>query len=293
MLVAMAIGVIVLAGVVQLFASNRQTYRSIDTTSRLQENARFAMFFLARDIRNSDYWACIPVRGGLKEDTSYADGILGSNDESVSGLVDSDSITLSGAYGNGTNVVSVVNNTSDSVVTVGSTGDFSAGDVVVVGNCEAAQIATVNAKTTSSLTLDDALIRDFGVDASVYKVVAKRYFLGLGVSSNEPSLFVENDLNGDGDFADTGESSQELVEGIENLQILFGYDSDGDTAPDAYVDAETTGLDMGDVISVRVILVARSMENNVATTSRVYNSVTDRRFVKSFSSTVAIRNRLK
>ncbi len=290
LLVAMTISLIVLAGVGQLFVSNKQTYRSIDGVSRLQENARFAMFFLSRDVRNTDYWGCIPVRDDVVG-TLYAKGVLGENDNTITGLVDSDNIVLVGAYGNGTNVVSVVNGTSDSVVTVGSTAAFTTGDNVVIGNCEAGHIETVTVTDSTTLTFGEKLIREFGTDAVVYKLVAKRYSLGVG--SNGPSLFLETDLNGDGDFSDTGEGQQELVEGIEDFQLLYGVDGDSNDVPDSYVVAGTSGLDMEDVVSVRVTLTARTLEDNLAAGSRTYNGVSDRRFAKSIGSTIAIRNRLK
>ncbi len=176
-------------------------------------------------------------------------------------------------------------------MTVGGTADFKANDRVVIGNCESAQIVTVTAKTATTLTMDAALIRKFGSDAAVYKIVANRYSLGKG--TNGPSMLLEVDLNGDGVFSGTGEAAQELIEGIEDLQILYGVDGNGDGVPDGYVEAGTTGLDMGSVVSVRVTFTARTLENNVAATSRSYNGVSDRRVAKNFSATIAIRNRLK
>ena len=285
LMVAMVISLVVLAGVLQIFTSNKQAYRSIEALSRLQENSRFAMFFLSRDIRNSDYWGCTPVRESVIG-TAYADGILGDNDQSVTGLVNSDAITLTGSSSNGTSV----NSTSGNVVAVDSTADFAVGDSVVVGNCESAQIVKVTAKTASTLTMDANLIREYSTDATVHTVVARRYFLGAG--SNGPSLFVEFDLNGDGDFNDTGEAGQELIEGIEDLQILYGEDTNNSLTPNRYVAAGTTGLNMRNVVSVKVALTARTLDDNIAITSRTYNGVADKRLTKNFSATIAVRNRL-
>ncbi|MCK4493007.1 MAG: prepilin-type N-terminal cleavage/methylation domain-containing protein, partial [Methylococcales bacterium] len=57
-MIAMLIGVFLLGGVMQIFMSSRQSYRMQDNLSRMQENGRFAMDFLTRDIRMADYQGC-------------------------------------------------------------------------------------------------------------------------------------------------------------------------------------------------------------------------------------------
>lgn len=57
-MIALLLGVFLLAGVIQIFISSRETYRVQEALSRLQENGRFAMDFIGRDIRMADYRAC-------------------------------------------------------------------------------------------------------------------------------------------------------------------------------------------------------------------------------------------
>ena len=52
-------GLVFVGGILQIFAgSKNQTYRMQENLSRLQENGRFAMNFLAHDIRMAGYWGC-------------------------------------------------------------------------------------------------------------------------------------------------------------------------------------------------------------------------------------------
>ena len=57
-MIALLIGAFLLGGVLQIFVSSKQTYRMQEGLSRLQENGRFAMDFLARDIRMAGFWGC-------------------------------------------------------------------------------------------------------------------------------------------------------------------------------------------------------------------------------------------
>lgn len=55
LMVAMAIGLFLVAVIATLFVGAKQTYRSQDNLSRLQENGRFAMELLGRNIRDAGY----------------------------------------------------------------------------------------------------------------------------------------------------------------------------------------------------------------------------------------------
>ncbi|TAL47465.1 MAG: pilus assembly protein PilW, partial [Methylovulum sp.] len=50
-LIAMLLGVFLIGGVIQIFISTKQTYRMQEGLSRLQENGRFAMDFITKDVR--------------------------------------------------------------------------------------------------------------------------------------------------------------------------------------------------------------------------------------------------
>ena len=57
-LVAMVIGVIILAGVMQSMLTNQRNTAWSDDVAFVQENARYALETLARDIRWAGYWGC-------------------------------------------------------------------------------------------------------------------------------------------------------------------------------------------------------------------------------------------
>ena len=58
LMVAMLIGLIILAAVVQIFVGSNATYRLDEGLARVQEGARFSMDFLAKDIRMAGYMGC-------------------------------------------------------------------------------------------------------------------------------------------------------------------------------------------------------------------------------------------
>lgn len=55
LLVALVISMLLMTGVVQVFLSSKQTYASNEAASRLQENGRFALEFIAQSARHAGY----------------------------------------------------------------------------------------------------------------------------------------------------------------------------------------------------------------------------------------------
>ena len=83
-LIALVLGLFLLAGIFQIFLSSKQSYRMQENMSRMQENGRFAMEFISRDVRMADYRACY-------SDVSVGGEIFGFNNTGLNG---SDVITV-------------------------------------------------------------------------------------------------------------------------------------------------------------------------------------------------------
>jgi type IV pilus assembly protein PilW len=58
LMIAMTLSLVIGAAVIQVFVSQRQTYRTQDDMARVQENARFAFEQIAQDVRQVGYWGC-------------------------------------------------------------------------------------------------------------------------------------------------------------------------------------------------------------------------------------------
>ena len=222
-MIALLIGAFLLGGVLQIFIGSKQSNRMQEGLSRLQENGRFAMDFLSRDIRMAGSWGC---HSGTSPDIDIA----GENNNAVNGdNIDNgtDKITLKGAFTlTPTDTCSVAASSANSC---DSNGD-GVGDAI----CSTDASSTITYKINNSV--------------------------------------LQKDTDG-------------VVEGIENMQILYGEDTaDADTAPNYYVSSDNV-VDMANVVSIRIRLTARTLENNLTTTG-------DGRLRRTFNSTIAVRNRL-
>lgn len=122
--------------------------------------------------------------------------------------------------------------------------------------------------------------------------VTTTYSLAAG-ASGKSSLFLQRGTD----------PAQELVEGVEQMQIRYGVDTTTpnlDYVPDSYVAASGVG-DWSQVVSVRIDLLLASVEQNIVTTNQTVMfppgsgtsvTVSNRRLPQIFSATVGLRNRV-
>jgi type IV pilus assembly protein PilW len=143
-------------------------------------------------------------------------------------------------------------------------------------------------------------------DAELFKASAFAYYVDTG-ASGEPALFRLS--------ASPGSLPEELIEGVENMQILFGIDTDKTSATDVtfdgvanqYVTADAVNFANDNVVSARVSLLMRSQAvketavtpanpfklagTTAASSTRVTTTVADQNVRKVFTVTVKVRNK--
>ncbi len=185
---------------------------------------------------------------------------------------------------------------------------IQAGDLMVISNCvntivvQASQVngvgnghIVVNTGNTYQPGNAVAGIPDTMVGASVMSVGSVVFYIGQGADGS-PALFEAiTDTNNANGFL-----SQELVPGVENMQILYGVDTTGSQVPSQYVTANNVA-NWDQVVSVRVSLLMRSETGAVPIPSAAQpftlddttiNAPLDTRLRQVFTTTIGLRNRL-
>lgn len=299
LMVAVTIGLVVLAGASSIMVSNKKTYTAQDSLARLQENARAAMLMLTYEMRNIGYWGCNPdmenVNSALNTATSSSafwigsaiEGANAATNTSTPGNLQPTGTALAVTPRAGTDVLMVrgldgtssfeVENTmtSESASMKISPGSgIQDGEVLVITDCSSAdifQVTNINAGGTlvhntggtwspgnKSLGGGNKLSKAYGPDSQIMRFKSSMFYIDQG-ASGEPSLFRRAlVVSGSG----SSPLTQELVEGIENLQILYGVDADGDELADSYVNASLVGAaSWNNVVSIRFGIIARALAN--------------------------------
>lgn len=337
LMISITIGLILMTGVVQLFLSSRATFSTQQALARVQESGRLAMDFLSGDIRMAGFTGCGSRRPKL-ESTLKDKALLSYKfDVAIEGLDDvkgdppagypdalegTDILVVRSGSGSSLGIKKMNDEnyvyaryTSDAAPCgekqTGSSGICS-GDILLVANCSAARVfqATeiVGDKTTEEVRIahaegdkpgnaittwggedDPTSDESFGPDAQILQMKTIVYYIAQG-TSGQPSLWQE--VN--------GFPAQELLEGVQDMQLVYGVDSDDDGTPDSYKDADDLSTaDWSKTLSVRVDLLVQSTEDNVLPDPQPYtfhgetvDDPGDRRLRHVFSSTVGIRSRI-
>ena len=321
-MIAITISLVLLTGVMQIFTGSRQTYRVQDNMARVQENGRFAMDFLKKNLRMADHWGCMRNTAMLTNNLNGSVGVgTTAGLTGTNGLANApDTITLATATSSGITVTGTMP-TSSAVINT-SPHTLAVNDIVIISNCTNGDVFQVthlpgtgighnsgagtpgntfsNPSSSCPGAATNCLSADYGPGAEVLSFQTVTYSIALDPANNSiPTLFQ----------AVGGAAPQALVEGVEDMQILYGEDTDlrvpnapltvANLTADRYVPAGTAGLVMNNVVSIRIGLVLRTAENNLAITPQVYTNLqgvtttaADRRLRRVFSSTIQLRNRV-
>ena len=304
LMVAITISLILIAGVSQIYLSTKQSFRMNDSASRMQENGRFAIEFLARDLRMADFWGCTQqvTQNDVIGGGGINIGLGGLSGTDGTGLNGSDTIRIQGAYGAGITVTPPYMPTPSSDLHISGGSGLNPDDIVIVSDCKDGdifQITNTNPSGNGTNVVHNAgnstpgnktgdLSKSYGSDgeARLYRVRSLQYYLQNN-ANGEPAL-----------IRDDGTTQLELVDGVEDMQIWYGEDTTGDGTADRYLTAASAGvLDFERVVSVRVHLLLRSYADNIVDSPQTYtydgNSVTagDRRLRQAYTTTVTIRSR--
>lgn len=324
LMVAMVVGLILMAGVLQVFASSRATYTVNDQLARLQENERIAADMIQSDIRQAGYLGCakevpftntlnnqaavqwnfaVPLQGYQATGTSTWSPAIDAG-AIVSPRSDNDILAVRVPIRGGQSVpitATMTASTADLETTAVSPAPFAAGDVVMLSDCNAASVFQVTAYAADGTVSHAAgaavagkgpgnasndLGYAFGADATIMPIETVIYYVRDN-ADGEPSLWRRAG----------GAPAEEIVEGVDSMQVLYGEDTSGDREVDSYVTANNV-TNWEDVLSIRVGLLLRTGEFGTTTDSQTYTVLdttfgpaADRRQRLVLTTTATLRNR--
>ena len=317
LMVAITLSLIIIAGIIQLFISSKETYRINDLISQIQESGRFAVDSLAHELRMAGYQGCVnpkaiaPVNIVLNSPPAPAfkqTAILGTE-----GVGNPDSVLVQ--YGSADNSPLVsASDPVNAVLTIDNNDQgFAVGEVIMVADCSSAHLVRITAIAASGTNTALTYGSDENNLALLLKSYAKDVTRVMKLNSVRFTVADTGRKNGAGSpvmglFRKGLDDAQpvELVEGVENMQVLFAERlSDGSLR---YAQANDATLNWSRVSSVRLGLLLQTTElagdrvdkNNYvlagttvepSTGTGTVTHAVDRRFRRAFNVTVYLRNR--
>jgi type IV pilus assembly protein PilW len=341
LLVAMALSLFLIGGVVTMFASSRSSYETNDRVARVQENGRFAIDSMMRDVRASGYMGCVSRLAVGKKTTNTLNkpaglvAIAAYDDYSVTGYnytssavwapvldttavpspADGSDVLLMRQPIRGLQPVEIISTmsspTDDLKITPIATGSgpFRNNQTLMLADCHHRSIFEITAYDAAT-----GIIKHDPSAASAYSLGNSTSDLGNKYEGNDdPSktnpaqlvgfqtivYYIRNGTNGNGLWRRVGVGTpEELVEGVDSMQLKFGVDTNGDGIVDNYVDPNAVA-DPTNIMAVSIALLMRSLDQYGTLTpdtktydllGATFTAPGDRRLRQTFVTTATIRN---
>jgi type IV pilus assembly protein PilW len=262
-MVALALGAIILLGVAEIFTNNSQTRAEIERTGRQIESGSYALGLIESDLTNAAFWgeageqpaagALPPVCPGLGADLAAAAAELR---EALGYPVQGEDALLSSCVAPkaGSEFLSVRRAAS---CPLGSAGCDPADSnfYLQVNACfnpsDSSEPLPGLLRISSDFSDFDYTRRDCATDAPQYRILSRVYF----VNANDELVRAElSRASGASEYVETP-----LVEGVETMKFEYGLDTDGDGQVDVHTDSPA-GTQWADVAMVRVYMVVRNLE---------------------------------
>ena len=277
MMIAMTISLFLLVGLAGIFANSSRTQNELTRTARQIEDGRFAISLLADDLSLAGYYGYFyspSAPSALVDPCETADMTVLRNGVSlpIQGYNAPTSTPLSclaaANFTPGTDVL-VVRRADSKTTAVGS---LAANEVYLQANADTTNGANpvIATGTASNFPL---LLKDGATLAPIRKFHVHTYFIspcsvgdgsgGACTASSDGGKPIPT-LKRMELVVDAGGSrvldTVPLVEGVENMQVDYGIDADGDGTQESWVTAPSTVADWANVMSVRVTLLVRNVE---------------------------------
>jgi type IV pilus assembly protein PilW len=329
-MVAITLGLLLTAAVLQLFVSNNTTYRTTNSVGVVQDNARFAQDTLSKELRMTGYRGClskqnVAITNTLNSATTlsydFTAGLRGYNDLTASlpselsthltgdpkPLAKSDLLLIQGPSSEP--IAIVANNDASQLFAAPSAMTLlNDGDIALVTDCSKARIFQITGLTAAggvvSVTHSDTGSYVPGNNSVLsWDPNNKNELFGTNAElmSYQTATYYLATNTATGQPAlyrkIDGNPATPLLDYVFDLQILYGVDTNGDRQTDSYQTANNVS-NWGNVLTIKVQLLLGSEDAGIVPKKQsvTFNgttfTATDTRWYMPTTITAVLRNRL-
>ena len=271
LMIAMMLGLLLTGALLTMLSQARKSFQQDEVYASMQDESRFAMQEITGDISMAGYIGDILVPEVIVFDTSLT-GSLGDDCERSDGETFAYRLTDS-STGIDTTLMGLDNITASAAVD--QFGCLLASELVPGTDIIAVKHLAGATMATADLQDGDVVVRYNGTVGSlfVHPIVGSVPTPFEDRIYSPAIYFIRNYTNSPGDDqpalcrkilvggATVNMTTECIASGIENLQVEYGIDSDGDGSVDSYISAPTAA-EMETTVSVRVFMLGRTTDDD-------------------------------
>jgi type IV pilus assembly protein PilW len=315
LMISMLLGLVVVGGATGVILANRQSYRTNEALSQVQESARTAFELLARDVRQAGVTGCDSegrIANAIKTDaplpwwrnwvgiTGYtgaqaAPAVAFGASGNANRVAGTDSLLLQGIEGSGFGIA-LHEAASNKFTLQGAPTNITAGDILLACDFDHAAIfqALAYDSTNKSVTYQSggasrncttglgypptcpgSNIYTYAPNSQLARVYAANWYIGNNGRVNEGGRSLYR-------MRINNAVPEEIVAGVTNLEVAYREQGQND-----FLAANAVG-NWANVIALRITLTMRSGDQRVASDLAIDAGRLERRF----TNIVALRNRV-
>jgi type IV pilus assembly protein PilW len=299
LMIAITIGLILLGGIGYVYLGSRQTFRTQDDFSRIQENVRYALDQVGVDVRMAGYSGCVnlssidpanptlipinviangaPAVGldqamrGYDSSTWTAPGTVPANWVAGTGV-----FHITRAAAQGVNLTGNMTADNANIAISGNPAGIVAEQALLISDCVSADLfRATNTPSAGNLTIAHAISNCSNLTPTAPCNTDNKLSKAYGADAEvfailSTTYFIgTNAANNPAlyrrEIVGTQVSdAEEMVDNVENIVMRFGIDTDNDFVVNSYVVAGGV-TDWRQVMTARLSLVFRGNTNNIAT----------------------------
>jgi|GEM_PF-4731151 len=269
LLVAMAVALLLLFGVVSLYLANKSSFRHQEAIARLNEGGRYALDLLAFDLRNAGYTGCGPVATHSNVVTNFTanwwldsramlrgyDATTGYPADLAGASNTSDALVV--MYRDNESEQSIINHDAiNARFTLGNTHVFSPGEVLYATDCVRDTVFQVSGPNTGPTNLVEHKMGTvspgncqvelgsscgqapvtsytFAAGGFVSRLIAKAFYVAPSSNGQGNSLYVNSLAGGTLGIP----MVFEIMPNVQAMRIRYGLDLDCDGVADRFATA--------------------------------------------------------
>ncbi|HZE44857.1 MAG TPA: PilW family protein [Steroidobacteraceae bacterium] len=279
LMVAMVIGLLLLIGATQVYINGHAAYDANESVSRMQETARYAMSILEPDIRMSNYWGLVKgaasiVSGQSPQTATSSPNWAGltacgknfATDLNTNLQADDNSYLLTWDGSATAHAACNSLSTTDAPSVVWNTSPMLSSDTLTVRRASAFTGTSTNNWLQICSSRTQGILMSTGsvcnaVSQQVNNLIVNAYYVDRNSRQQAglPSLRRKTLISATGN--QSAFFDQEVIAGVEDMQLQFGIDPLGTGVAARYVnptDLKAALAANGQVVAVRVWLMVRS-----------------------------------
>lgn len=306
LMIALLLGLLLMSGIIAVYLESKSSFVQDEAISRVQENGRFALRLLTREIAMGGFYAGVTEPGAISAATVVGNAcatwllnptqVIETYDNADGGETSAFNSCFPAAItGVGTDILAVRRASDTPLI---QHGDWQTGFTAFTADqyylhTESSGLGPAEIRLGSAL--DGMALTTSTSTADVWNYFGRIYYIGTDPEGTGgiPSLCTRTAQNTDQTC---------LVSGVESLQLELGVDTSGDGIPDEFVPGavSATGVDVATVVSMRIHLLVRSPElaRNFPAESRTWvlgdETITtnDQYYRRVFTATVPRNNQI-